>query len=1077
MPPVIAALGATAFTAFGVAVTYGTLAQTAIVVAGIARSRQQAKRAQRAYQASLQDRTTPVRQSDAARTIVYGKTRVSGPIIYHKTHGTKREMVSHVIAIAGHEITAVDEVWFNDKSIAPWTSGYVTSGSPYLISAPEPLTQTATGTGSTQTITLDLSGATLVAVDSVAYYTGDIVESQTGEQVVREAVTRTLELTTDYTVAGNVVTILSGAAAAASGKIVTVTYRVERGTAYAAVWPFLGIAAGERDTLLEGYSGGEWTSAAIGRNVARLHVLTAWNETVYATGFPNVSAIVRGKKVYDPRLDSTNGGSGSHRADTASTWAYSANPALCAADYLRDALGFGCASSEIDWDSVRAAANVCDESVTIAGGGTQARYVCAGELSTETERKANLEAILDSMVGIAVYSGGRWSLRAGAYTTPTLDLDEGDLAGGDVLIQARSNRRDLYNAVRGRYRDPLQLYQVTDFPPYASSTYASEDGGEVIYREIDLEMVDDAIRAQRIAKLILFRARQAMTVQATFKLGAYALQPGDTCRLTIGRYGWSQKVFRVVRREFESLASVRLTLQEDASAIYAWNFNEALTPDPAPNTNLADPRYVAVPAGVTFRSDSTTYITRADGTYVPYVEVAWQVPAPDDVHIEVFWKRATETEYRRVVAPIGVPYAWLEGVTRNDVLNIYLYAVNQIGARSATVWRPTYTVQAVAQPITGIAAVNWLDNSTFVNGTEPWLLGSGPNANVSANHLTVANLAPPFVLAGTPAGKGSGLFIYEAGDRPSNGVPDVWVGHAGRLVPVIAGELIEGSMYLCTHRCTVDLRIAFYSSSGAYINEVPLMQPEALNDGSTLQTLADYRRRGGIVTVPTGAARAMLFVRKYGRNAGNVADGSYVFATYAMLGPAVNGQTDLSPFAPGSLVTVGTGDLGTNAVSLLLVDERSASATITPGASTLFTEGLPQITLPSDIDIPDGAPLRIEASVSVTFTQTASIPGTFDLKDLTAALALSDSATPGGGPNAIALFDHKFTAAPDLLNRPLLGSGVIQYTTTHRRGQARTFALQMSLYTLVNGSANITSWTVVRNAGCRMIVEAYKTSA
>jgi hypothetical protein len=142
----------------------------------------------------------------------------------------------------------------------------------------------------------------------------------------------------------------------------------------------------------------------------------------------------------------------------------------------------------------------------------------------------------------------------------------------------------------------------------------------------------------------------------------------------------------------------------------------------------------------------------------------------------------------------------------------------------------------------------------------------------------------------------------------------------------------------------------------------------------------------------------------------------------------------------------------------------------------VFTESLPQVTLPAAVDIPDGAVLRIEASIAVTFTQVSAIPSVFDLRDLTAALALSDSGAPGAGPNAIALFDLHFTAAPDLLNRPLRGSGVITYTTTHRRGVARTFALQMSLTTPVNGSANITSWSIVRDAGCRMIVEAYKTA-
>lgn len=922
MPPVIAALGTVAFAG----ITYGQIVQGAIVVAGLVRSRREAKKAAARANASLSDRTMPVRVSDAARTLVYGRTRVSGPIVYHRNHGSNRESVSHVIALAGHEIDAVEDVWFNDKSIKPWTSGYVTSGSDYFLSRPEALTQSATGTGAAQAITLDLAGGTLLAVDSVAYNDGDLIEVDAG-QVVRDARYVTLASGTQYTVAGAVVSI---SAIIPTGAPITITYRVERGVARAAVWVGLGGAAGEADANLTTWSDNEWTSSAIGCNVARLHVLTTWDETLYATGFPSVSAIVRGKKVYDPRLDSTNGGSGAHRADTASTWAYSDNPALCAADYLRATLGFGCASTEIDWPSVIAAANVCDELVAVDGVNTIKRYICAGVLSTETERRANLEAILDSMVGMAVYSGGKWTIRAGAYVTPTLDMDEGDLAGGDITIQARANRRDLFNAVRGRYRDPLQLYQVTDFPPYSSATYAAEDAGEVIYREIDLDMVDDARRAQRIAKLLLFRARQALTMQASFKLAAYALQPGDTCRLTIGRYGWTNKVFRVLRREFESLTTVRLTLQEDASAIYAWAFNEAAIPDPAPNTSLADPRYVRVPSNVTFTSDTTTYITRADGTYVPYVEVAWAVPAEDDVHVEVFWKRASETEYRRVVAPIGASYAWLEGVTRGDVLNIYLDAVNAIGARSAKVWRSTYEVEAVVQQSTAIVAANWIENAQCYTGIDTWLSGA-PSPNVLLYHNVETNGAagPLYVLAGTPADKGSGLFVVEVGDRPANGVSDVWIGHAGRRVPVIAGERIEGSAYLCTHRCTVDLRIAYFGVDGAYITEQSVSgAPRALNDGSQLRTLAQYVRVGGFSTVPANAATALLFLRKYGRNAGLAAQNSYVFATNFYLGPAVAQQTELSPWSPGALRVVTTETLQPGAATQVVTPAYNAAGLV-----------------------------------------------------------------------------------------------------------------------------------------------------
>ncbi len=64
----------------------------------------------------------------------------------------------------------------------------------------------------------------------------------------------------------------------------------------------------------------EWTSGHRGREVGYLALTYQFDETVYKTGKPEVTALVEGKRVYDPRLDSTQpGGVGSQRLDDPST--------------------------------------------------------------------------------------------------------------------------------------------------------------------------------------------------------------------------------------------------------------------------------------------------------------------------------------------------------------------------------------------------------------------------------------------------------------------------------------------------------------------------------------------------------------------------------------------------------------------------------------------------------------------------------------------------------------------------------------------------------------------------------------
>lgn len=108
-------------------------------------------------------------------------------------------------------------------------------------------------------------------------------------------------------------------------------------------------------------------AAFAAQSITYTDALTGYAYTVFAAkirdfdGQLNFSARVQGRKLYDPRLDSTNGGSGSHRLATPSTWAYSANPSLALADWLYSST-YGCGVSVL-WSSVITAANANDANI------------------------------------------------------------------------------------------------------------------------------------------------------------------------------------------------------------------------------------------------------------------------------------------------------------------------------------------------------------------------------------------------------------------------------------------------------------------------------------------------------------------------------------------------------------------------------------------------------------------------------------------------------------------------------------------------------------------------------------------
>ena len=134
-----------------------------------------------------------------------------------------------------------------------------------------------------------------------------------------------------------------------------------------------------------------WTSNHRLRGITYIASNYEFDNNGMFQGIPNLTATIKGRKIYDPRLDSTQtGGSGSHRSNDSSTWEWSSNPALCLLDYLtNDDYGKGLAYSEIDIASFMDSADDCDEDIETVNHGTS---VVINEADTTYD-----EVIVDSL--------------------------------------------------------------------------------------------------------------------------------------------------------------------------------------------------------------------------------------------------------------------------------------------------------------------------------------------------------------------------------------------------------------------------------------------------------------------------------------------------------------------------------------------------------------------------------------------------------------------------------------------------------------------------------------------------------
>lgn len=325
-------------------------------------------------------------------------------------------------------------------------------------------------------------------------------------------------------------------------------------------------------------------------------------ESPLANGLPSrVTVIGDGALLYDPRKDSTvPGGSGAHRATDQTTWgAYTNaddtdNPVLQMLWWLlgweingKLSVGCGVPYTRIDMESFITAANICDENITLAIGGTQKRYRTSGTASDADDRLEIINNFLASMNGTLRDNGGRLTVTAmkNDLADYVLTFNENDMLGEFDWQQTRGLTEN-NNIARGRYVDPSpnSLYQMVDYPEVG---FASSDGIERVM-SLDLPYVEDGRRAQRIAKQVLQRNQYRGMFSTTFNAKALGCQVGDVVRINLEALGWTNQLFRVVSQEIRFDGQVPMSLVEENAAIYAWDADDLAPVTPTAPT-IYDP--------------------------------------------------------------------------------------------------------------------------------------------------------------------------------------------------------------------------------------------------------------------------------------------------------------------------------------------------------------------------------------------------------------------------------------------------------------------------------------------------------
>lgn len=410
-----------------------------------------------------------------------------------------------------------------------------------------------------------------------------------------------------------------------------------------------------------------------GRGIAYLYVRLEYDNEVFADGIPNFTAVVKGKKVFDPRT---------------STTVWSDNAALCIRDYLSDPLGVNSTQSpaSLTSDSWTVGADVSDSLVTKKDTSTEKRYTLNGVVSTANTPRENLQQMLTSCGGTLFWGQGQWQFKAGYFPSgPYISLGMDDLRSGISLV-TKNSRKENFNSVSGVFVNSGKDWVETEYPRVSSSVFLAQDNGQENSLDMELPYTTSASAAQRLAKMAMFRSREEIVISANFSLKASKIKVGDVVSFSFERYGFTDKYFEVLSWKLVSESSglvINMTMKETSAAAYDWSAEEKDILDN--NTILPQPREGLTVTNLVVTNKQTL---QSDGTFLGEVLLSWN-PA-DNAFVyryDVQWRKnaesawsSTQTTQTEVVIPSiksGILYTYR---VRAVSIGGFVGAWEQVGA-------------------------------------------------------------------------------------------------------------------------------------------------------------------------------------------------------------------------------------------------------------------------------------------------------------------------------------------------------------------------------------------------------------
>jgi hypothetical protein len=231
---------------------------------------------------------------------------------------------------------------------------------------------------------------------------------------------------------------------------------------------------------------------------------------------------------------------------------------------------------------------------------TQPRYRINGVLDAGQSVLSNIDRIMSSCDSWMTYNAalGQWSVVINKAETASYAFDDDNIIG-EIRVSATDITSSI-NQVEARFpfKENRDQAAFVNIETPSGLLYPNEPINKY---SITYDLVNDSVQAHYLANRLLEQAREDLIVSFSTTYYGIQVDAGDVVSVTNADYGWSAKLFRVMKVNEASLPDGSLGAKFELSEYNAQVYDDQDITQftPVPNSGLASPTYFSALAAPT----------------------------------------------------------------------------------------------------------------------------------------------------------------------------------------------------------------------------------------------------------------------------------------------------------------------------------------------------------------------------------------------------------------------------------------------------------------------------------------------